>query len=64
MSMKEMRERVMEFLKEQLELDKFTLEECHFMPGGVFVKDGEGKSMLVFYDFMKDKVDYWFENEK
>lgn len=62
--MKEMRERVMEFLREQLELDKFVLEKCNFIPGGVFVKDREGKSMLVFYDFMKDKVDYWFEDEK
>jgi len=63
-SMKEMRERVMEFLREQLELDKVILEKCDLMPGGVFVKDREGKSMLVFYDFMKDKVDYWFEDEK
>ncbi|EGD50345.1 hypothetical protein TheetDRAFT_2851 [Thermoanaerobacter ethanolicus JW 200] len=48
MSMKEMRERVMEFLREQLELDKVILEKCDLMPGGVFVKDREGKSMLVF----------------
>jgi hypothetical protein len=62
--MKEMRDKVMEFLREHLELDKFVLEDCNFMPGGVFVKDREGKCMLFFYDFMKDKVDYWFENEK
>jgi len=63
-SMKEMRDKVMEFLREHLEIDEFTLEDCNFMPGGVFVKDREGKSMLFFYDFKKDKVDYWFGDEK
>lgn len=31
------------------------------MPGGVLVRDKEEHSMLAFYNFMKDKVDYWFD---
>jgi len=64
MGMDKMRDKVIEFLREYLEIDEFTLEDCNFVPGGVFVKDIEGKCMLVFYDFMKDKMDYWFEDEK
>jgi hypothetical protein len=57
------RDKVLEFLKDNFEIDKFVLEDCNFMPGGIFIKDKEGKTMLFFYDFMKDKVEYWFEEK-
>ena len=36
MGMDKMRDKVIEFLREYLEIDEFTLEDCNFVPGGVF----------------------------
>lgn len=50
------RKHVREWLEKNLELSFFTIEEMPLFPGGVIVYDQTGQKMLVYWDFLYQKI--------
>ncbi len=62
--MKTSRQRVMEWINENFDTGAVELEEWGVLPGGMIVRDKNGETMYVFYNFLTDRVTYKFEGEK
>lgn len=59
-----MKNKVNAWIEANFHIDKITIEDFPLFPQGKRIIDANGEEMLVYYDFLHDKVDYTFPKIK
>lgn len=52
---------VMEFISANFDISKVTLVDFPILPGGVILTDSKNNKMLFYWDILRQKVIYEFE---
>ncbi len=59
------RKEVIEFLKEsKFDLDKYTIREFNDFPGGIELLDEKGRSIVIFYNYLNEKIEVIYKDLK
>lgn len=59
------RKEVIEFLKEsRFDLKKYTIREFEGFPGGIELLDEKGRSIVIFYNYLKDEIEVIYKDLK
>ena len=58
-----MQNKVSFWIADNFHNDKITIKDFPLFPGGKRIIDTNGDEMLVYYDFLRDKVNYAFPKE-
>lgn len=58
-----MENKVLSWIADNFHIDKITIKDFPLLPKGKRIIDANGEEMLVYYDFLHDKVDYAFPKE-
>ncbi|WP_085520918.1 hypothetical protein [Tuberibacillus sp. Marseille-P3662] len=56
-------EQVMQWVRDNFDMEHITIEKTDILPYGHMIKDQEGGHMIAFYDLLYDRVDYRFPDE-
>jgi len=54
-------EKVKAWIEENFELEAIKLEPFPALPGGHIITDKNGETMLVYYDWLTDRIKYKLE---
>ena len=55
-----MENKVLSWIADNFHIDKITIKDFPLFPAGKRIIDKTGNEMLVYYNFLYDKVDYAF----
>ena len=55
-----MKNKVMSWIADNFQLNKITIEDFPLLPKGKRIIDANGEEMLVYYDFLREKIVYIF----
>ena len=55
-----MENKVMSWIADKFHLNKITIEDFPLLPKGKRIIDANGEEMLVYYDFLREKIVYIF----
>lgn len=59
------RKEVIEFLKEsKFDLDKYIIKEFDDFPGGIELLDEKGRSIVIFYNYLTEKIEIIYKDLK
>lgn len=59
------RKEVIEYLKEsRFDLKKYTIREFEGFPGGIELLDEKGRSIVIFYNYLKDEIEVIYKDLK
>lgn len=50
--------KVIEWINEHFNAEKFELLDFPLLPGGTILKDKQGAQLLVYYDFLRGQIKY------
>ncbi|HEY5589330.1 MAG TPA: hypothetical protein VIK86_10320 [Candidatus Paceibacterota bacterium] len=53
-----MRDLVKQYIEENFILDKVILKDCLLLPGGVYLTDQSGDTLLFYYDVNVDEIKF------
>jgi hypothetical protein len=51
------KQKVIDFIEENFHVDQIKIEEYPLFPSGHLVTDSEGGQMVVYYDFLHDRIE-------
>ncbi len=50
--------KVLEWVEQHFEIEHITVEPFGILPGGHLITDRNGQTMLVWWDILKEQIDY------
>ncbi|WP_041423869.1 hypothetical protein [Thermosediminibacter oceani] len=53
--------KVLQWLEENFDLSQFKVEDFPLFPAGKRIIDKNGEEMVVFWDFLYDRIEYFFQ---